>query len=265
MSNPFHSARLTFRRAKFHIDYFNSMFRDFVDSRPWQYVVDRESEPGNDIHKIIFRGEIPEFRPCVLFDAANNLRAVLDQVGYAASIASGHNNPKKCKFPFGDTLPAIMGHVAGGRNSFEDLPKDIFDFFILFRPYKGGNDVLWAMNKLCNTKKHCHLSKLGLCNALSNFIAEVPNTTKIGHRVDENGIIRGWDGDKRELTLVTVPSGLDPHIRGHFTFDIQIDGFDVFAGKHASNMLSDMNREVERILSGTEAECRRLGFTGLAH
>jgi hypothetical protein len=260
MSNVFDSARLTLRRARFHIDNFNSIVRDFVDSRPWAYVIDGESEPGNDIHKITFRGEIPEFLPCVLFDAANNLRAVLDQAGYAAAVASGRNNPTKCKFPFGDTLTDITRHVDAGRNSFEHLPKDILDLFIFFRPYKGGNDVLWAMNKLCNTKKHCRLSRLGLCNALSNFIAQVPNNAKIGQRVDENGVIRGWDGSKRELTLVTVPSGLDPQIRGHFTFDIEIDGFDAFAGKHATNVLSDMNREVERILSGTEGECRRLGF-----
>jgi hypothetical protein len=31
---------------------------------------------------------LPEMMPCILFDAANNLRSVLDQIGYAAAVVA---------------------------------------------------------------------------------------------------------------------------------------------------------------------------------
>jgi hypothetical protein len=260
MPNVFDSARLTLRRAKFHIDNFNSVIRDFIDRQPWAYVVDRDSKLGEEIHKVVFTSELPEFLPCILFDAASNLRAVLDQAGYAAAVASGKLKPKKCKFPFGDSCAAITLHGGKPDSNYQDLPKEIFDFFMTFQPYKGGNDRLWAMNKLCNTKKHCKLTTIGLSNAFANFIASVPDGTKIGRSVDEQGKIRGWDSERREMTLVTVPTGIDPHILGNFTFDIELGEFEPFAGQHATSVINTMSAVTERILAGTEAECRRLGF-----
>jgi len=37
----------------------------------------------------------------------------------------------------------------------KDLPKEIHSLFCGFQPYRGGDDVLWALNEVCvadNTK-----------------------------------------------------------------------------------------------------------------
>src|SRR6516165_3279675 len=104
MAKLFHSPRLTLIRAQHHVDEFKSIVTRFRDEKPWTYFTDDQFEPGRIHHKIKFTRDLPELLPCILFDAANNLRAVLDQTGYAAAVASNSPNPKATAFPFGDDL-----------------------------------------------------------------------------------------------------------------------------------------------------------------
>ena len=149
MIDVFHSPRLTFERAQHHIREFKSTVRDFVDSKPYTYIVDDKSDLALDIHKIKFTREVPRELPCVLFDAANNLRAVLDQSGYAAALAA--KRPlKSVKFPFGPTDADFRNNVAGGC---KDLPPEIRAIFERCNAYERGNGVLWALNEIANTNR----------------------------------------------------------------------------------------------------------------
>jgi hypothetical protein len=262
MTDIFRSARLTLNRAQYHIHDFNTVISDFIDGRPWAEFIDRDSEPGKEIHKIRFVRELPETLPCVLFDAVNNLCAVLDQSGYGAAVASGNANPTKCTFPFGDTLAEIENNI-NGRKACKHLPPEILALFLSFKPYKGSGgsgEPLWALNKLCNAKKHCTLAPVWITNAFANFSAALPEGTPVGKFQDADGTYRGWDASKREMTLVTVPQGLDPHISGHMSYEVAIDGVEAVAGKPATGVLNSMSAIVQGVLTKTEAECRRLGF-----
>ena len=88
----------------------------------------------------------------------NNLRATLDQIGYSAAIARGKINPKsKTNFPFGDDAAGVE-NVFSKNQAKLSLPPQIMDLFRSVEPYKGGSgQLLWAINKLCNTKKHSTL------------------------------------------------------------------------------------------------------------
>jgi hypothetical protein len=259
MIDTFHSPHLTLDRAKHHIRDFNTTVKDFMDSKPWTYLVDKKADPTKDIHKIKFTHQLSEMLPCILFDIANNLRAVLDQAGYAAAIASGKVDPKRTNFPFADDLPGLENNIRG-RKVCADLPSEIVALFEGFRPYKAGNDILWALNKVCNTKKHCALVPLQIDRALATFSAAIPDEAWAGNTIDETGTVRGWDAEKREMTLVTVPSGMDPRISGNFFFSMAIDGIDTLSGQHAVHVIEEMCSLVERVLLATEAECRSLGL-----
>lgn len=86
MDDLFHSPRLTLARAHHHINEFNETINRFIAEKPWASFVDKDSEVGRDLHKVKLRQQLPEFLPCILFDAT--LRAVLDQVGYASAVAA---------------------------------------------------------------------------------------------------------------------------------------------------------------------------------
>jgi hypothetical protein len=98
MAEFFDSPRLTFIRAQHHIRDLNTVIGDFVNNKPWTYFVDEEPQSGQHVYKIRLTEPVPNMLPCILFDAVNNLRAVLDQSGYASALASGKVAPKKNQF-----------------------------------------------------------------------------------------------------------------------------------------------------------------------
>jgi hypothetical protein len=61
------------------------------------------------------------------------------------------------------------------------LPPEIITLFRGIEPYEGGDGrFLWAINKLCNTKKHCALVPIRITGATGKFTGWVPDGTPAG-------------------------------------------------------------------------------------
>jgi hypothetical protein len=253
MSDLFYSARLTLVHAQQHIRDFDTHVHNFVNGKPYAHIVEQDPNSGNHVHKIKFTQKVPEMLPCTLFDIANNLRAVLDQAGYAAALASGNTRLKRTNFPFGDDAVQLDNNI-DGRKVCEDCPAEIVALFRAQKPYKGGNNDLWALNKLCNTKKHCALVPVEI------------NKSRIVYTADIIGA--GWaavgqntfDADKNEITFLVTKPGVQPRVTPDLTFDVTISDIETLTGKQAGHVLANMSSVVQGILMATEAECRRLGF-----
>jgi hypothetical protein len=114
MTDVFRSPQLTLSRAHHHIRDFHETVNRFVAEKPWTRFVDKNSNPGKDLYKIKFRQQLPEMLPCILFDATNNLRAVLDHVGYASAVAARGSSLKATKFPFGPTEEEFRNNLSPG-------------------------------------------------------------------------------------------------------------------------------------------------------
>jgi hypothetical protein len=106
-THPFDSPRRTLQRAKHHIRDLKDVIGTFTVEHPWSYVIDSESQAPNDVHKIRFHTPPPASAASILFDAVNNLRASLDQIGYSAAIASGKIDPKGTNFLFGKNADGV--------------------------------------------------------------------------------------------------------------------------------------------------------------
>jgi hypothetical protein len=257
MAIPFASPKLTLARAHHHIRDLEKQINAFVCEKPWANIMENDPATGHQSHKIRFTRWLPDMLPCIVFDAATNLRAVLDQSGFAAAIASGKSNPKRTNFPFGDDSAGLDNNVFG-RKVADDCTPEIVALFRAFNPYKGGNDSLWALNKLCNAKKHCSLVPL-IANPSVFFGGRligdgwISETTSPGHI--------GWDADKHEIELMRIyPPALKAEITSNMAIEVALDGVDTLTGKPIVRALDTMASEVERVLVATEAECRRLGF-----
>jgi hypothetical protein len=198
MPDFFYSARLTLARAQHHIRDFNSAVQGFINSKPWAYIIDKTTQPGQDLHKIQFTIGLPDMLPCVLFDATNNLRAVLDQAGYASAVAAKSPSLKATKFPFGPSREHWQNNLDGGC---KDLPTEIRALFESAASYKGGNNTLWAVNEIANAKKHLALRPLVISRPLAFFTARGEGPGDVGEIVSPGGFGVGWDSHKREITL----------------------------------------------------------------
>jgi len=239
------------RQANRHIDNLKSQIDAFVDEKPWTHIVEKDVDGITDVHKIKFGERFVDDLPNIIFDAANNLRSVLDQAGYASAVLSGNTVLKATKFPVGPTKEKMLNNATGGC---KDLPPEITALFISFNPYKGGNDLLWALNELCNTPKHKIIIPVQTGGAL-HFV--------------ETGIYTGptrvtapeWDAEKNEIVLLRGGSGSEIDYEGSFSFTVAIDDAqEIVGGEPPIGALRAMAAEVESILMATEAECRRIGL-----
>jgi hypothetical protein len=186
MTDLFSSSKLMMCRARHHIGDLANQINAFMDGKPWTHLVENNVDGTKNLHKIKFTKRLPEDTSCMVFDAANNIRSVLDQMAFAIAVKhTGIIKPKSAKFPFGPTEFDMLNNSKG---ACKDLPPEISSLFESFRPYKGGNNLLWALNELANTPKHETIVPVGIGGATTSFLPP--------------GIIRG--------ELVIQPPSWDP-------------------------------------------------------
>ena len=131
------------------------------------------------------------------------------------------------------------------------LPTEIVAFFRSQNPYKDGNNTLWALNKLCNAKKHAALVPVRINQS---------SVLYTGDTVDFGWVPAGdgWDFNDGEATFLVTKPGVQPKITADVSIDITISEIDSIKNRPASHVLADMSKAVENVLIGTESDCRRL-------
>jgi hypothetical protein len=264
MTDLFGSPRFMLDRGKHHVEELDARKAAFFSDKPWSRVVEKDSDGVTDLHKIKFDRRVTDGLPGIVFDAANNLRSVLDQLGFAVAVAyTGDANPTSCKFPFGPTEGDMLNNAKG---ACKNLPPEIRDVFVGFSPYKGGNDLLWALNELANTPKHKLIVPVIIGGGGSTAIAPVGQVTVTDRFISYyQGPMRVhtpvWDSNKNEIVFMTVPNGQQFRYNANVTISVTFDNsIQIIGGKDPVQTLRLMAGIVERIFMTTEAECRRIGL-----
>jgi len=252
MHEPFITAKMLISRAKKHIAELRGSINSVLDGNSWPHFVKKDTDGVTDIHGVRIPPNDSANWTLIAFDACNNLRSALDQTAFNVAILIGKPDAKAAKFPFGPTEFDMLNNLAGGC---KDLPPEIQALFKTFRPYKGGNNTLWALNELVNTKKHKLLIPFGLSTA--NF--KIPDAMN-GNPFASNFF--RFDGFKNKITLLKVaPGGQHLKYEVHITATIAVDhAEEIIRGQHPIALLDACTSEVERVGMATEAECIRLGL-----
>lgn len=253
IEDPFSSSKYSLERAKGHIGDLERQISAFLGTDPYTRVMEHNADRTEDIYKLKLAKPMPRALPGIASDAITNLRASLDQAGYAVAIATGKNG-KRAHFPFGLTLREVERRATGKGPSI-DLPKEVFDLMVSFKPYKGGNNLLWALNELCNSQKH------ELIVPVAIYIGP---TAAINHtylaQPTEFQFPPVWDRAKHEMVLARVRHGTAIYYDCTIQFLVAIGKVDVVEGQPAVAVLNQLAGTVERIVMALEAESRRLGL-----
>jgi len=251
MGDDFASPKSMLRRAKKQIADLDTQIKAFTKDEPWSHVVEKDADGVTDLHKVKFSARLSGDLPHIVFEAANNLRAVLDQLGYVVAQIAGNSDPKSCKFPVGPTEVDMRNNSKGGC---KDLPAEIRSLFEGFKPYKGGNNALWALNELANAPKHKTLYPV----ALGGGGMFVRNLKASGGFAIPNP---RYDSANNEIVFLRTGPDTKVSYDVAVAFSVALDDIaDVVKGQHPVAALNAMASEIERILMATEAECRRIGL-----
>ena len=245
----FHDARYSINHANRHIRSLETEIAAFFDQDPFSSLVAEPSADGSqNVHKVKLVRPMPAVLSGIAFDAISSLRSSLDQAGYSIARAAGTSG-KKAHYPFGDNAAQATSRRWAGS---KDLPQDIFDVMLSFEPYKGGNDLLWAMNKLCNSHKHEIIMPVAIWTGSAT--GEFRGPIGIGTFPPK------WDSVKQEMVIAYSPPGSAPSIEYKIETFIAFAEFQGVTGQPAIRVLDKMLATVDGIIVALEAESRKIGI-----
>ncbi|MGA9754234.1 MAG: hypothetical protein WBV23_03740, partial [Desulfobaccales bacterium] len=167
------------------------------------------------------------------------------------AVTGGFVSPQfEAKFPFADNVPKFNGMLDRG---FKNFSPEIVALAMGFKPYKGGDDLLWALNRICAANKHRLLT-----------------TQFIGFHKIEGGITKWgpgevpsdmrWDHTKNEIIFFRTHGEIWTDCNIHVTFVISFDkSIDVVGQKPVTTTLNALADKVENILKALEGAAQTLG------
>jgi hypothetical protein len=248
----FYSAKLRIERAKEHLNDLEAQINSFFGEKPYTRVVEPDPNGTHEIHKLRLTKPFPFRWRILATEIIEHLRASLDHATWATGYLSTRNpDIQQVAFPFGETLSDLDNSM---RRRSKNLPPEIQALLRTFQPYKGGNDLLFDLNDMCNLSKHA------LIAFIANAIAD--------------GEIRGsgWaepidlydpltlDRAKNEIPYARVRRSL------HFDHEIKISIYPAIEHRETTSaepaiaVLDAMGSEVRRIVLAIEAESRKIGL-----
>lgn len=252
MTDIFADSKIRLAQAKRHILTLKKEIRAFLEKYAEKtYVI--ETDPSNPrcyLHKIKITQRPPQEIAAFTTDIIDNLRAALDIAWHNLAVTAGFVTPQiEAKFPFADNVTKFNSLLDRGLKNFS---QEIIALAMAFKPYQGGDDLLWALNRICAANKHRLLT-----------------TQFVGFHKIEGGITKWgpgevpadmrWDYGKNEIVFFRAEGEILTDCNIHVTFVISFDKFiDVVGEKPVTTTLNALADKVESILETLEAEARRL-------
>jgi hypothetical protein len=250
MSEPFDAARRKLSWAEKRLDELNTELADYRYRNPYKKVVELHPDlPRHTIHKVVPSEPIPDSTIDLTAEVVGALRTALDSSVFDIALAAGVADPRNAAFPFAGTL----GEMAGALGRCKDVPEPIKSLMCGFAPYRGGNETLWALNKLCNTDKHRILQPFGT------------GAIRMGVAVKGTGFFRmpdphRWDSSKNEMVLIELGPDAIYEYEIQFALYIAFGKIELLEGSKVIDSLVRMGQAVHVVVNAMEAECRRLKY-----
>jgi hypothetical protein len=165
--------KLKIKRAKEHVADLERQLRAFLDTNPYKVGTKHDPQTRKLIYYVTSIRPIPDCMPLVAGDVIQNLVSSLDHLAYqiVCSDTGDHPpNPNWIYFPIADDAAKYEAKKGG---KMEGARQETFDAVDALKPYKGGNDPLWALYRLNNVEKHRLLLTVGSQAAGVNIAQDV--------------------------------------------------------------------------------------------
>lgn len=247
--DPFYSAKRRLVRAQKHVANLDREISRFLYNKPYKITVELDADGTYETHKFTFTKRLPAICDDLAFEAMFTLRSVLDQTAYAAAAASGKVRPKRASFVIRDDAAGFENSLRGWPG---DLPDEIKTLFRQLKPYKGGNDALWTLNKLRNS---AHTALIAVTVAGASVDIRHARYSAALDRLDPV-----WDSVKNEIAFARGKRGQKWDYEVRSTLAIGFDEIDLGVPQPAVTILNAAGHEIINILLAAEAKCRDLGF-----
>lgn len=244
-NDRFFNSKLKIERAKRYIRELSNEIVDYLKTKPFRIVVEKDINSNNHLWTLRVRREVPCHLAVIVGDAIHNLRASLDLLASdLVSIASGNTN--NVYFPFGDSPEGFEDMVK--KRHLDRAGADIVEVVRSFKPYKGGNELLRAIHDLDITDKHKTLIPSAHYAGIKNF--QMSNAS--GPMLTINNLHCGPIRDG--MVLMSLPPAANVAVGQTFqpSLKITLDEGPPTAGIDILDALNQLTAVAESVLSAFE-------------
>lgn len=252
MPNIFADSKICLSQAKKNILAFESRLKLFFKEKQYIEVTEHESI-GKWVRKLKFTEPFIDDLADIATDVVDNLLSSLDYAWHSLAVASrAIPFSDEAKFPFADNVFKFEKAIGKGLNKFR---PEIVALLRTFQPYKGGNDLLWALDRISAANRNELLAPIIILK--SNLRGNIISMGEVTFPPS------GWNRAKNEIVVFNViTNGITPLIDPDLKLPIEIifDKVETVSNQPALAVLNKLASEVENIIEALEGAARVLGI-----
>ncbi len=143
---PLYDSWFALNWANRHFRMFGEEATAFFEANPPELVTETDADTGWQVVKLKLRTRFPDEFSAIIGDCLHNLRSALD---YAIVELAGDS---KASFGFNVSKDAFTKTIQNGKYS--ALSQEAIDVICAAKPYKGGNDMLYGLDRARNVGTH---------------------------------------------------------------------------------------------------------------
>ncbi len=218
--------RLKIKRANEHIQDARKRVVEFFEAHPYDVFTDVDTVEQRESLKITLSASPPSEISIIVAEAVYQLRSSLDQLACVLAEANGAKDTSQTYFPFAGDENEFKKR--GVQNKINMLHPEAISILSDLKPYRGGNNLFWALGRLANIDKHKKIIPIG--------------SGRFGHQIKLNiYLLAGdivqrpsseWQPLDKERTLFTYPAGRKIYdYEVNFVTDVAFRDADFFENK----------------------------------
>ena len=247
MSDPLFGPKSKIEGAKANIQNLEGKLAAFFKADPYETFVEFNADKSKKSLKVRMKRRFPGYIHTVTGNILHDLRSSLDLLACCLAEKNGHTNTNDVYFPVGKTKEIFES--PGVQKKIKKLSLDAQELIRGLYPYKGGNDVLFALHALNLTDKHKRLIPIVGVGGAGIHIEQLTvkgNSFSIGNLQ--------WEPLKESVTLMTV--GTTTEVQGNMKLRIMLQvafaEVDILKGEPISTVLNSFVNLCESIILTVE-------------
>jgi hypothetical protein len=241
-------------RAKQHLEELQKEISVFFKLQPYRISTKRDPKTKRLIYYLTDVMSVPDKIALISGDIVQNLRSALDHLAYDLFMKENKEtlSAKHIYFPIEKDLQTYEREKV---RKTKGISSDKLKLIDSIRPYKGGNDTLWAIATLNNIDKHRLLmtvgSTFGSVDVGALMIAQMRKLMKNKDIPDIPVFIRPADNLfplKRGDELFIDSPDAEVNHKMQFRFEVVLNEKDIVEGQPVITALESMIKEVEKLI-----------------
>ena len=178
----------------------SAKLQSFVDSKPYRFWSEPDLKRGGTLYKLKMIKKVPTEIAVPISNCLHQTRSSLDHLAVALAVRNKVENTRYVMFPINKSKVTFMEN---GIEKIKKLSAVDIEKIKSLKPYKGGDNLLYALNELNNVDKH---NQPLLLNGYTASVSIANGFGSIETKQD------AWGHLDKERTLLWIGEG------GHYDF-----------------------------------------------